>query len=219
MLARISGTLERIDGTTALITLPGAAPGYETAYEVMLPAYLAERLSGSVGSLVSLHTVEYYEAHAQGASFTPRIMGFASADDRRFFALFTTVKGVGNKRALRALALPIDEVARAITLRDATTLQKLPEIGKRLAETMIVELSGKVAAFAASAVGGADSAVEGKPGALVRLGGESARRAAAALVRLGESEASADAMIRRAFEADPGLRSADELVAAALASR
>lgn len=219
MLARISGTLDRIDGTTALIVLPGAKEGFETAYEVMLPAYLAERLGASVGSLVSLHTIQYLEQHAQGASFTPRIIGFASAEDRRFFALFTTVKGVGNKRALRALALPIAEVARAITLRDGAALQKLPEIGKRLAETMIVELHGKVAAFASESVMAPGSSVEGKPGAMAGPGGEPARRAAAALVRLGESEASADALVRRAFEADPELRSADELVAAALASR
>lgn len=219
MLARISGTLDRIDVNTAVIALPGSAPGFETAYEVMLPAYLAERMAGQIGSQVTLHTIQYLEQQAQGASFTPRLIGFASLDDRRFFSIFTTVKGVGNKRALRALAAPISEVARAITLRDVAALQKLPEIGKRLAETMIVELSGKVTAFATEAGPGAASSVEGKPGALVGIMGESARRAAAALVRLGESEASAESLLRRALEADPTLDSADELVAAALAGR
>lgn len=218
MLARISGTLDRIEQNTALIAIPGAAPGVELAYEVMLPAYLAEELAERTGTLITLHTFQYLEQHAQGTSFTPRIAGFASEQDRRFFSLFTTVKGVGNKRALRALAAPIADVARAITLRDTATLQSLPEIGKRLAETIVVELQGKVSAFAAEAPVSASGTVEGKPGA-AGLAGEPARRAAAALVRLGETEASAESLLRRAMESDPELRTADELVAAALAVR
>ncbi len=225
MLARISGLLERIELNTALIVLPGTLAGTEVGYEVMLPAYLAERLTERVGSVVTLHTIQYHEQHAQGASFTPRLIGFESGSDRRFFTIFTTVKGVGNKRALRALVVPIHEVARSITLRDAAALQRLPEIGKRIAETMIVELQGKVAAFAGAepgvsgGVGSASSNLEGKPGTSSVLAGEGGRRAAAALVRLGESEASAEAMIRRALESDPSLESADELVAAALSAR
>lgn len=231
MLARISGVLDHIEQNSALILLPGTLPGTEVGYEVMLPAYLAERLAPRAGSVVTLHTIEYHEQHAQGASFTPRLIGFESASDRRFFTIFTTVKGVGNKRALRALVAPIHEVARAITLRDAAALQKLPEIGKRIAETMIVELQAKVAAFASPAgtPAGAGAVVEGKPGwsssgimgeiAGGIVGGEAGRRAAAALVRLGESEASAEALLRRALEADPKLSTADELVAAALSAR
>lgn len=218
MIARISGILEQIDDHGALVTLPSSGEGMGLAYEVLIPAYLSEHLEAKVGKPITLHTFERLEAQAQGASFVPRIVGFFSTEERRFFALFTTVKGVGMRRALRALVMTPSEVARAITDRDVKALIQMPEIGKRLAETMIAELHGKVDAYlSASAIPGdprASSLIE--PG---RMASEPARRAVAALVRLGEHERDAQTLVRRAIEADASLSSADELVALALASR
>lgn len=216
MLARITGILERIDESTAVVVIPGPQPGFDCAYEVMLPAFLAQSLIDQIGGAITLHTIQSIESPDQGASFVPRIIGFSATPERRFFELLTTVKGVGTKKALKALAAPINEVARAITLRDAAALARLPGIGKRLAETIIAELHGKVEAFAGEAI------VEGKPsggsGAPTRAQ-EPFGRAVAALVRLGESPFDADRMVRRALEGDAALVTADELVSAALASR
>ncbi len=215
MLARITGILERIDESTAVVVIPGAQPGFDCAYEVMLPAFLAQSLAEQVGNAITLHTIQSIESPDQGASFVPRIIGFSATPERRFFELLTTVKGVGTKKALKALAAPINEVARAITLRDASALARLPGIGKRLAETIIAELHGKVEAFAGEAI------VEGKPGAAgARVSAqEPFHRAVAALVRLGESPMDADRLVRRAMEGDAALATADEIVSAALASR
>lgn len=215
MLSRITGILERIDESTAVLVIPGAQAGFDCAYEVMLPAFLANSLIDRVGGAITLHTIQSIESPDQGASFVPRIIGFSAVPERRFFELLTTVKGVGTKKALKALAAPIGEVARAITLRDAAALARLPGIGKRLAETIIAELHGKVEAFAGEAI------MEGKPG---KAGAASATkepfaRAVAALVRLGETPGDADRLVRRAIEADAALSTADELVSAALAAR
>ncbi|MBL8745643.1 MAG: ATP-dependent DNA helicase RuvA [Phycisphaerae bacterium] len=214
MLARVTGILERIDESTAVVMIPGAQPGFDCAYEVMLPAFLAQSLADRVGGPITLHTIQSIESPDQGASFVPRIIGFSATPERRFFELLTTVKGVGTKKALRALAAPVGEVARAITLRDASALSRLPGIGKRLAETIIAELHGKVEAFAG------ESIMEGKPSSGAERGAqEPFHRAVAALVRLGETQADADRLVRRALEGDAALATADELVAAALGMR
>lgn len=218
MIARISGILEQINDHGVLLLLPGSHEGTGVTHEILIPAYLSASLEAKVGQLITLHTFERLEAQAQGASFVPRLVGFASATELRFFTLFTTVKGVGMRRALRALVVTPGEVARAIANRDPKALIELPEIGKRLAETMIAELNGKVDAYlpAAASPGDPRIASQIEPG---RMASEPARRAVAALVRLGEHERDAQTLVRRALEGAESLASADELVAQALASR
>lgn len=143
MICRITGTIAGVEGNAATVEQPEAG----IARQVLLPAYLADRLSEQVGRPITLHTLEYLEAQGQGTSFIPRLIGFAQAEDRRFFELFTSVKGLGNRRALRAMALPPSEIAGLVAAKDAKGLQRLPEIGKRLAETVIAELTGKLDAF------------------------------------------------------------------------
>lgn len=154
MITRLTGTLESIDGSTAVLAASGAV-----AYEVLLPAYLArfleagDGLSGgdsgrsAAGRVVRLHTLHYLESHNQGASFTPRLIGFGSPKEREFFELLTEVKGLGNRRALRALTVEPGVVARAIVERDTRVLQKLPEIGPKLAESLVHELKSKADEF------------------------------------------------------------------------
>lgn len=218
MLSRLSAILERVDDDGALLVLPGAQAGTSQAFDVLVPAYLRPALEPKVGGLLTLYTIQSLESPDGGSSFTPRLIGFGTPEERRFFELLTTVKGVGTKKALRALAAPVGEVARAITLKDAGALSKLPGIGKRLAETVIAELHGKVEAFASAMVDDPDRGPGTATGAK-SAATEPLRRAVAALVRLGESESEAQRLIRHAMEQEPGLSTADELVSAALSAR
>ena len=169
--------------------------GGEVAYEVLVPAFLAERLKAQIGSPVSLTTFQYLESQGQGTSFIPRLVGFQSAVERDFFELFTTVKGIGNRRALRAMAEDPAVIARAIMAKDAKALTKLPEIGKRMAETIIAELSGKVDTFLSTAeVKHLNSAANGHAPAEDPISEE----AILALVALGETRADAQSMVARA---------------------
>ncbi|HVZ93991.1 MAG TPA: Holliday junction branch migration protein RuvA [Phycisphaerales bacterium] len=218
----MTGILESVEKNTAvivpLVPLGGgeSVPG-SCAYEVHVPAYLAERLGGQVGRSVTLHTMEYLEQQAQGASMLPRTIGFASRSERKFFEVFTTVKGIGNRKALRAMAAPPGELARMIAAKDVRGLRSLPEIGQRLAETMVAELNGKLEEFVIGAAGGGAEVVEGKT---TRAGAmsEAARQAEDALVRLGESRAAATELVRRAL-GDGASGSADEILAAAVSMR
>jgi len=191
MIRRLSGQLEALDGITATIALEGAG----LAYEVMLPAYLAQRLATQIGRGITLVTFQYFESQGQGASFIPRLIGFQSDNDRRFFELFTTVKGIGNRKALRAMAVDPASIAAAIIGRDAKALTNLPEIGKRLAETVIAELSGKVESFLSPAE---VKALDAAAVAAAPLSDPIVGDAVEALIALGETRADAETLVGRA---------------------
>ncbi len=219
MLTRLTGTLESLDAAVAAIR-PDGPLGEAATFEVLLPAYLAARLMTRVGEHVTLHTYFYLEGQGQGTSFEPRLIGFASTDERRFFDLFTTVKGIGNRKALRALAEPPAYIAGAIVRGDAKALTQLPEIGKRLAETMIVELKGKVDAFAGTDSLGPASP-RSRPSAQIEssLTGPPAD-AVEALVRLGEQRSEAERKVVKALDKHKGpALTADALVTLVFAGR
>jgi hypothetical protein len=113
----------------------------------MVPAADEPRLVPLIGHRVEFHALHYLESHGQGSSFVPRLIGFGSTEERAFFELLTTVKGLGMRKALRALRLPYQAVARAIAAEDLEVLTSLPEIGRRTAQTMVAELGGKVDRF------------------------------------------------------------------------
>jgi Holliday junction DNA helicase RuvA len=198
MIARIHGVLEALEGSTALI---GAGGGL--TYQVLLPAYTASRLGASIGRPVTLHTLHWLESQDQGSSMTPRLAGFLSEEDRRFFELFTTCKGLGRRRALRAMAMDTARIAAAIADRDLPMLQSLPEIGRRLAETLVATLHGKVDGFVSAAAFGDKPADAGSS----RTAGDGslAREALQALLQLGEDRLTAVSLIDRAL-ADPEQR-------------
>ena len=205
MLARLTGTLESIDGQTALVR-PAGPIGEAMSFEVLLPAYLATRLATRVGETIDLRTSAYLQSEGQGTSFTPQLLGFTTADEQAFFDLFTTVKGIGVRKAMRAMAEPPGTIAAMILRGDAKGLTALPEIGKRLAETMIAELKGKADRFASA------SELEPKGPSTFRTPASKratdvpsmpagpAADAVEVLVRLGEQRAEAERKVTRAAE-------------------
>jgi holliday junction DNA helicase RuvA len=207
MITRLAGMLESVEGIEATVALEGGV-----WRQVLVPAYLAESLRGRVGSPVTLHTLEYLESQGQGSSYIPRLIGFGSAAERRFFELLTDVDGFGNRKALRALAHEPAHIARAIAGGDAAWLTQLPEIGKKTAEKVILELKGRVQQFLSAAeISGLDRRASGTPAP-----GGPVSEAVAALIALGETRGDAERMVREAMGRRADLDTADQLVAAAL---
>lgn len=142
MIVRIRGILSELTDETAVVERDGLA------YETLVPAYAHDELASSAGAEVTLHTLEYLEASTPGGNMTPRLVGFLRPGDRAFFKLFTTVKGLGTRKALRALVAPAARIAADIERGDVASLKKLPGIGPRLAEQIVAELRGKVSEHA-----------------------------------------------------------------------
>ncbi len=208
MITRLTGILDRVETTSVVVAIDGGV-----AYEVWVPSYLVLDLEPRVGESVTLRTIQLFEPVGGGNALRPRLIGFLAEADRRFYELFTTVKGVGGKRALRAMAAPASRLARAIEDDDSAALRALPEIGKRLAETVIAELSGKVGEFLNDDSAGAIT--ETKPRATLD---DSAEQAVEALVRLGQQRIEAERAVGKAVERLPVSSTADEILAAAFAS-
>jgi len=202
MIARISGRLEGLADGAALID-----GGAGVWYEAMVPACDVERLSRRVGQEVVLHTIHYIEGDPSRGGLMPRLVGFLTEADRGFFRVFTTVKGVGIRKALRALVRPSAEVAASIQARDAKRLVALPEIGHRLAERIITELQDKVADFAGEMPAGA-----GAPDAELAELPEAGAEAVAVLVQLGERRADAFALVERVLAVAPEAHSAEAII-------
>lgn len=177
--------------------------------EVLVPAADSQRIAASIGQVVEFHTLLYLESQNQGMSFMPRMIGFASPSQRAFFQLFTTVKGIGYRKALRALQLPFADIAAAIAAKDRDLLVSLPEIGKRTAETIIAELAGKVDQFIELKPVSANRGDKQSPAA--RLAAD----AVAALVQLGETRLRAMQLVERTLAADPTIVTAEDLIAGA----
>ena len=195
MITRIRGELAELTDRSALIHVEAVT------YELLVPAADVAALLHKIGTPVEFYTLHYLEGQSQGSSFLPRLIGFASEQDRAFFELFTTVKGIGNRKALRALVRPFMEIASAISNRDTSALMSMPEIGKRSAETIVAELHGKVDSFVVEIL----STIENTMPAYCE-------DAIAMLMQLGESKRDAKILVKRAFEIEPEITSADQLV-------
>ena len=197
MIARIEGKLTKLDTDRALVQV-GAV-----GYEVMLPGYCVSVLSGRIGADVTLCTMEYFEGTPGGSTFVPRMVGFLSEEERDFFTKFISVKGIGIKKGLRLLSIPIATIAAAIENSDDKTLISLDGVGKRMAQQIIAELKGKLESFAAEAhVSGVDES---------RFKAYQAE-ALEILIAWGERRNEAIELIELACQRHPDVRSAEDLV-------
>ena len=142
MITKITGKVVEVAGDAISL----AVGPFE--YEVLIPEFVRRQLQGKLGQESTLFTIEYLEGNAMQGHLTPRLIGFMSEVEREFFELFTSVDGVGVKKALRAMVRPVREVAEAIEQQDAKSLAMLPGIGPASAERVIAKLRRKVPKFA-----------------------------------------------------------------------
>ncbi len=204
MIARLTGKLLELDSKTNTL-LVEVGP---ICYEVLAPGYTISELSMMINHEITLYTLEFYEGNsANASSFIPRIVGFPQPADKDFFLKFTSVKGIGMKKALRAMAQRPGNIAWSIESGDAAMLKTLPEIGKRTAEQIIAELKGKLGDFA--------DMPEHKPGKAPKLLSNIEKEAMEVLIQLGENAGAAQDLISRAMQADPEINTTEQLIQAA----
>lgn len=210
MIAKLRGVLEALEKDRALVQTDSGL-----SYEVLLPSAAVSRLNGQVGKAVTLHIHHYVEAPGAGSTMIPRLAGFLTAQDKRFFELLTTCKGIGPRKALRAMAMDTPVIAAAVADRDLALLQSLPEIGRRTAETIVTDLRDKVTGFVTAAAFAHTPSATGDrnaPSEGVASGGI-ARDALEVLLQLGESRLEAVALIDQVLAQEDRPRDAQDLVA------
>jgi len=206
MITKISGRLAEMRGESAIVEVGGLF------YEVMLPSGLAQRLARRAGldepPEVTFHTLHYIEGSTGMGNLRPRLLGFIEEMDREFFELLTTVSNLGMKTALRALTIPIAEMAAAIENGDARSLAKLPRIGPRMADKIIAELKGKVWKFTLLPTGEPLAAAPARKAEQEPFAVE----AREILLQVGFRGTEAAAAIEQVLRAKPGIKTSQELV-------
>ena len=134
MIGRLSGTLLEKHPPQILVDVGGVG------YELDVPMSTFCRLPGLNEPVVLwTHMAVREDAHL--------LFGFAGRAERELFRQLIRISGVGGKLALALLSsLEPDELARAVAQEDIKTLSRVPGIGKKTAERLILELRGKLVA-------------------------------------------------------------------------
>jgi len=197
MIVRITGKLIEVNEDSVVVDRDGLA------HEVLTPSYAVVELAGSRGRQVTLFTNEFFEGNQGSGHLIPRLLGFVCEEDKLFFSRFISVKGIGPRKALKALAEPVARIARWIETGDVKSLARLPGIGKRAAELIVASLKGKMSDLA---VGGDVQA--GEPVELTRAQMD----AREVLVAWGDSRADVDRWLQKCAQTRPETDTADEWV-------
>ncbi len=133
MIGRLTGRLAGKQPPQVLVDVAGVA------YEVDVPMSTFYGLPAT-GEAVTLftHLIVREDAHT--------LYGFASLEERAAFRQLIRISGVGARTALAVLSgLSVADLAQAVAMQEAGRLTKVPGIGKKTAERLLLELRGKLA--------------------------------------------------------------------------
>lgn len=193
MIARLTGVLAECGPAAALLDVGGVG------YRVQIPLSTFYRLTSSLGSTASLHVHTHVREDALS------LFGFATADELAVFERLIGVSGVGPKLALAVLSgIGVDDFARALAESDRAKLERIPGVGRKTAERILLELretsDGRRRARRTA------SPAPGPPGVIAMVGVRS--DAVSALQNLGYVRESAERAVETAWRdagPDPGL--------------
>ena len=134
MIAHLSGKLTRMESTFIVLDVGGV--GYKVSVPVSVLTTFAE------GGQAALHI----HMHVRAEEIS--LYGFAEANDQRVFELLLSVTGIGPKVALSILsAMDSDTLARAVVGEDTKTLVRIPGLGLKTAQRLVLELKDKMSAL------------------------------------------------------------------------
>jgi Holliday junction DNA helicase RuvA len=160
MIGRLSGTLLEKNPPQILLDVQGVG------YELDVPM-------STFYSLPALHEKVVLHTHFVVREDAQLLYGFATNEERVAFRQLLKIGGVGPKLALSVLSgLSLGDLAHAVANKDATRLTKIPGVGKKTAERLLLELQGKFAVTGAGTAQGAPAASSGSDivNALLALG-------------------------------------------------
>ncbi len=201
MIGRLQGTLIAKQPPELLLDVQGVG------YEVNVPMSTVYQLP-ALDQAVVLHTHMVVREDAQ------LLYGFASLEERALFRALIKVNGVGAKLALTILSgIAADDFVRCVRDEDAATLVRLPGIGKKTAERLIIEMRDR---FKDWHGGDLESAGDGAHSATLAPSVENpAKEALSALIALGYKPQEASRLIQ---SLDTDGKSSEDIIRASLQS-
>ena len=193
MIGRLRGTLLEKQPPYLLLEVSGVG------YEVQAPMTTFYRLPAT-GAEVILHT------HLSITENLHQLFGFYEQRDRALFRTLIKVNGVGPKLAIAILSgMEADDIARCVREHNVTALTKVPGVGKKTAERLVVELADRLKSW---------DLPHGEmlvPAETFSLGGQGdvLAEAESALIALGYKPVDAAKMVAQAAKQDSGASSQD----------
>jgi Holliday junction DNA helicase RuvA len=181
MIGRLTGTILEKHPPQVLVDVQGVA------YELDVPMSTFYQLPAT-GQRVTLHTtlIVREDAHL--------LFGFASSAERQAFRQLLKISGIGARTALAVLSgMTVDELHQAVAAQDSARLTRVPGIGKKTAERLLLELRDKLEASVSAAAGVPQSSRSDSLNALLALG-YNEKEAAAALTKLPADLSTAEAI-------------------------
>jgi Holliday junction DNA helicase RuvA len=211
MITRISGVINRVLDEEVRLQV-GALE-----YQVLVPECVRRQLQHKLGQEITLHTSEYLEGNQMSNRMVPRLVGFTSEAELEFFELFCTVEKIGVKKALKALARPVKEIADAIQRQDNKWLATLPGIGASSSEQIVATLRRKVMRFALMPAPVNGAATEPTPAETMQ--GDVLAEAYNALLHVGHSPGDARDMLDKVTAGGKRFSSVEEVLMQIYAKR
>jgi Holliday junction DNA helicase RuvA len=181
MIGRLTGTILEKHPPQVLVDVQGVA------YELDVPMSTFYQLPAT-GQRVTLHTtlIVREDAHL--------LFGFASGAERQAFKQLLKISGIGARTALAVLSgMTVDELHQAVAAQDGARLTRVPGIGKKTAERLLLELRDKLEVGVAAPAGTAQTSRSDTLNALLALG-YNEKEAAAALTKLPADLSTAEAI-------------------------
>jgi len=184
------------------------------------PSRITVEVSG-VGYRIFIPLSTFYELSEEGTSVRLNIytavredaihlFGFCTSEEKQLFEMLLTVNGIGPKLALSLLSgiTPRDFIGAVFT-EDRTTLTRIPGVGKKMAERIILELRDKLVRLDAGMTG---QGIKDKASPVDALRED----ALSALVNLGYKKSTAKTILDRVFEDSPDVISLEQALKKAL---
>jgi len=177
MIAFLNGILAEKSASYILMDVGGV--GYQVGVSTQTLSLLPE-----TGKELKLYIYHHFTESEQ------RLFGFLSTDEKALFEKLITVKSIGPKLALGILSgLPYDQLIDAIRRHDAISLSRVPGIGKKTAERIVLELADKLTTIGSDGVGGMEA-----------VAGSAANETLSALEALGYRRNEAQQAIQKALK-------------------
>lgn len=198
MIGQIEGTIIEKNPPEILVEVAGIT------YEILVPMSTLYQLP-ELGELVRLHTHFSVREDAQ------TLYGFFDAETKKMFRSLVRVNGVGPKMALGILSgMSVEDFVQAVRNNDSEAMVRMPGIGKKTAERLMIEMRDKMIEWGSDDDVGSDLSSQTKS--------SFTKDAEIAMINLGYKPQQAARAIAQALKVNPEINDSEELIRFSLKS-
>ena len=198
MIGQIEGTIIEKNPPEILVEVAGIT------YEILVPMSTLYQLPES-GELVRLHTHFSVREDAQ------TLYGFFDAETKKMFRSLVRVNGVGPKMALGILSgMSVEDFVQAVRNNDSEAMVRMPGIGKKTAERLMIEMRDKIIEWGSDNNVGSDLSSQTKS--------SFTKDAEIAMINLGYKPQQAARAVAQALKVNPEINDSEELIRFSLKS-